>query len=132
MRYEFTDDLITGNEIIDNDHRTLLKATDNLMLNIARGNGKDTVDQAITFLLEYAKEHFLREEELQSINNYPAEREHKKWHFSYILALKDLQTKLLCEGTSEEVVVELTKAIGELVSHIKTYDKKLSEFLQKK
>ncbi len=130
MRYEFTEDLFTGNSMIDTEHKKLLKAVDDLMQHISSGHGKDQVDSAVNFLLSYTKEHFKHEEDLQKQNSYPEYEKHLAWHKKYIDTLSGLQQKLVGNGASSLMVVELTGAVSDLVKHIKTFDKKLADYLK--
>ncbi len=129
MKYQFTSDLLTNNGIIDSEHKSLIEAVNNLSENISKGTGKDNVDKAVTFLLDYTKKHFGHEEELQEKAKYPAMSGHKIWHKSFISELNILSQKIIKSGADSVAVIELSRIASKLINHIKTEDKKLAIFL---
>ncbi len=131
MRYQFTPELATGNTIIDAEHKSLLEAVDDLMSKITAGQGQESVVKATTFLVDYTKKHFKHEEELQEKNNFPEMPNHKIWHKNYLDVLDKLSDKIKVEGPTNLIVLDLIKAMGDLVSHIKTFDKRLADYLKK-
>ncbi len=130
MKYEFTADLLTNNSIIDSEHRELIKAVNTLMDNISSGKGKDSIDGAVTFLVDYTKKHFGHEEDLQIKAKYPALSGHKAWHVKFVKDLSGIASKITSSGSSSVIVIELSKLVSSLITHIKTEDKKLATFLK--
>ena len=131
MRYEFSDDLRTGNTIIDTEHKTLIQAADDAMQDISNGKGKESIQKTTTFLSEYTKTHFAHEEELQEKSKYPDIVAHKVWHKQFVATLSDTAAKISRDGISSLSVIELTRSIGALITHIKTEDKKLANHIAK-
>jgi len=132
MRYQFTEDLVTGNSIIDSEHKTLIKAADDVMQDISNGKGKDSVQKTVLFLSEYTVTHFKHEEELQEQSQYPDIIAHKAWHKKFISDLKETAEKLLKDGATSLIVIELTRRISFLLNHIRTEDKKLANHINTK
>ena len=66
MTYELTQDLMTGNALIDSEHRQLFAAVNNLMTACSQGKGRDQIQQTVTFLSNYVVKHFQDEERLQT------------------------------------------------------------------
>ncbi len=130
MRYEFTPDLETKNAIIDSEHKTLFKAVNDLMDKVSTGKGKESVDGAVTFLLDYTKKHFSHEEDLQQKSSYPGMVAHKTWHVKFVKDLTEISNKITGASASPVVVIELTKLVSVLITHIKTEDKKLADHLK--
>ncbi len=128
--YEFTSDLETSNDIIDAEHKhlvglinTVLEATDN-------GRGKETLLLAVNELDDYVKTHFAHEEELQIACNYPEYETHKKWHTYYINEIAKMKDAFLNDGENELLVSNLNKKAVEVISHIRTMDRKLAEYIR--
>ncbi len=130
MKYEFTPDLATNNEIIDYEHKCLLNAANDLVEKIAAGEGKESIDAAIIFLLKYVSSHFQHEEELQVNFDYPGYHSHKASHEKFESSLNELFKKTLENESASIVVVEITVLLANLVNHIKTEDKELAEYIQ--
>ncbi len=130
MRYPFTPDLATGNSIIDEEHKALLKAVDKVMQDISSGKGKENAKESIVFLLDYTKTHFAHEQELQVKSNYPDYATHKAWHTQFLADIQKKATTITAGNIDSVFVIELTKTITNLVNHIKTFDKKLADYLK--
>ncbi|MCM1298362.1 MAG: hemerythrin family protein [Firmicutes bacterium] len=132
MRYELTKDLETGNSFIDNEHRQLLKAVNDLMDACSKGEGRSSIQKTAAFLVNYVNTHFAHEEQLQQKNSYPNYAAHKAFHDKYKKELNDLTAKIPIENPTVGDLSALNAQIGVLVSHIRTEDKKLGQFLQNK
>lgn len=132
MRYELTKDLETGNIIIDNEHRELIKAVNDLLDACSGGNGRDHMTKTIKFLNDYVDRHFAHEEQLQQKSGYPAMPAHKTFHEKYKQTLKEITSGMSSDKPSVGELSKLNAHIGLLITHIRTEDKKLGAFLNKK
>ena len=130
MRYELTADLMTGNTLIDTEHKQLFDAINGLMDACAEGKGRDKIMSTAQFLESYVGKHFADEEGLQAQNKYPAYPSHKQFHDGYKRQLKDTVQVLVAEGPTVKALGTLNQIVGVLVSHIRTEDKKLARFLR--
>lgn len=130
MYYEFTDDLKTGNSIIDSEHRTLIKAANDALQAIKQGRGMLELESNVAFLASYTKTHFGNEGSLQDKYEYPDRRRHKLWHESYIRDIELTYNRLQKEGTSPVLVSELVRRINILITHIKEQDTKVAKHIQ--
>lgn len=131
MRYELTKDLETGNIIIDNEHRELIKAVNDLLDACSGGNGRDHMTKTIKFLNDYVDRHFAHEEQLQQKSGYPAMPAHKTFHEKYKQTLKEITSGISSDKPSVGELSKLNAHIGLLITHIRTEDKKLGAFLNK-
>lgn len=130
MVYEFTNDLRTGNTIIDGEHKTLIKAANDASQAIALGKGMQELESTLAFLASYTKTHFDNEGKLQDKYEYPERRRHKLWHESYIRDINLTYSRLKSEGTSPVLVAELERRIHILINHIKQQDTKLADYIK--
>ncbi len=130
MRYEFTDDLLTGNPMIDSQHRQLITILNELFEACASGHGQAKIPQAANFLNRYVEKHFGDEEKLQLTYAYPHFKEHKTFHNMYKTKLKAKLVELQREGPSLRLVNTLNAAATRLISHIRHDDKKLALYIQ--
>lgn len=126
MRFQWSDDLATGNATIDSEHKTLIKAADDLMTAISGGTATDNLTKSMNFLASYTKQHFLHEEELQESSHYPGIFNHKIWHRNYVRGVTNLINRIGKEGPNQLAVIGLHKAVTVLIKHIRTEDRKIA------
>lgn len=130
MKYELTDDLLTGNALIDSEHRELFAAVNNLMDACAQGKGRDQIQKTVQFLEDYVAKHFRDEEGLQTKSNYPGYPAHKQFHDGYRCKLAETTQVLTREGPSVKALGDLNGVVAILVSHIRTEDKRLARHIK--
>ena len=80
MRYELTQDLLTGNNLIDTEHKQLFAAINDLLDACAQGKGREKLMATAKFLNNYVNKHFSDEEKLQVSSNYPGHPPHKTFN----------------------------------------------------
>lgn len=130
MKYEVTDDLLTGNALIDSEHRELFAAVNNLMDACTQGKGRDQIQKTVQFLSDYVAKHFRDEEGLQTKSNYPGYPAHKQFHDGYRRKLAEVSQVLMREGASVKALGDLNGVVAILVSHIRTEDKRLARHIK--
>lgn len=132
LKYELTKDLMTGNSTIDQEHRELFAAVNNMMDACAKGQGRSTIEPTMKFLLDYVNKHFTHEEELHQKSGFPDLAAHKQFHAGYAKKLRELAAAIPATGPTITDVGNINQHIGVLVSHIRSTDKKLGAFLTQK
>lgn len=132
MRYELTEDLITGNALIDSEHKQLFNAINDLMDACASGQGRDHIMKTVDFLNGYVARHFSDEERLQVSSNYPDYQNHKTFHDGYKRQLQQTTQELLNDGATVKSLAKLNQVASVLVSHIRVEDRKLAKHLKTK
>ena len=130
MKYELTDDLLTGNALIDSEHRELFAAVNNLMDACAQGKGRDQIQKTVQFLEDYVAKHFRDEEGLQTKSNYPGYPAHKQFHDGYRRKLAETTQVLTREGPSVKARGDLNGVVAILVSHIRTEATRLARHIK--
>lgn len=133
MMVEFDKSLVTGNEMIDEQHKELIGKIDKLLVCCEEGGGKIQAIKMLDFLAEYTEYHFGEEEKLQEEVAYPGIEEHKKNHAEFKKAVEELHEMLSEEeGPSDAFVAAVKKNVVDwLFNHIKNLDKALATFVQK-
>ncbi len=124
---EWSDDLLTGNEKIDLQHKSLFKLLENLVEDI----NHQALHPVISELEKYAKQHFEDEEKLQKEVRYPKYAEHKAIH-ELLLEEIAIVKKKVEEGTysgNARIRVFLTKWLRD---HILEIDKEFVDFYHQK
>ncbi|GHU41486.1 hemerythrin [Clostridia bacterium] len=126
-RYTFTPDLVTGNALIDSQHKELIKAIDDLITACSSGKGSAHLDATLKFMADYTAKHFGDEEKLQRQYKYPDAINHRKLHEGFKAVVRDLGKQLHDEGPTLKLVSAVNSNIGGwLVKHIKREDVKVA------
>ena len=129
-RYELTDDLLTGNELIDSEHRQLFDAVNDLMDACGQGTGRDKIRNTAEFLVDYVDKHFSDEENLQKKCAYPQYKSHHTFHIKYKQRLREVVNAFETQGGAIASLGELNQTVGILISHIRSEDKWLAAYLR--
>ena len=133
MKVEFDASLVTGNEMIDGQHKELIGKIDKLVECCEQGGGKLEAIKMLDYLSDYTEFHFGEEEKLQEEVSYPGMEGHKAKHAEFKKAVAELHEMLVEEeGPSEAFVAAVKKNVVDwLFDHIKNMDQALAAFVQK-
>lgn len=128
MAFTWTKELETGNAQIDNEHKQLIQAINNLLAACSAGKGRNELAHTMDFLNQYTKTHFQHEQALQVKSGYPDYVNHKRLHDGFIKVVDNLSARLKAEGPTILLVGEISNQLGGwLVKHIKTEDVKVAK-----
>lgn len=123
-----TENLITGIDIIDEQHQALFKLINNLDKFL---ESKEGFRQALLELQIYVANHFKTEEEYMRYMSYPELDYHQECHNKFIEDYKALLKKLSSASTSLNVASEFVKFIEDWIQeHYTTVDVKMAEYIQ--
>lgn len=130
MYAEFDASLVTGNEMIDAQHKELIEKINQLVKVCQQGGGKLEAIKMLDYLSEYTDFHFAAEEKYQEEISYPGIPEHKQQHAEFIKAVAELHEMLEEEeGPSEAFVKAVNKnVIDWLYTHIKGFDRAVAAY----
>lgn len=131
MRAVFDETLVTGNELIDGQHKELIDRINKLV--ILCENEKPAKREAIRlldYLMDYTEFHFGEEEKLQESIEYPGLAEHRKKHEELKATVNELREMLEeQEGPTDAFVEQVNKNVTEwLYHHIQGFDRSVAEF----
>ncbi len=130
MAFNWDSSLETGNKIIDEQHKSLIKAINDLFGACSQGKGRVEVQNTLNFLNEYIVKHFRDEEELQLKSKYPGYTAHKKLHEDFKKEVAGIVSEFEKSGATINLVAKVNSSItGWLINHIKTMDKKVAEHI---
>jgi hemerythrin-like metal-binding protein len=106
MEVKWSEKFVTGNEIIDVQHRKLLQIVNVLRKNMLDGKGTRVLENTIEEMSMYAWLHFRTEEDLLLKSGYTKLREHKAGHDAFKTQLLKFasQTKDHIENLHVEAV----------------------------
>ena len=127
----WNDSLLIGVELIDEQHKELVRRIDQLIDACNRGEGQNEVGETLKFVVSYIKEHFKDEEELQALYVYPDMENHKKLHERFINSTVDLVKELKVGHTTDFAEKVRRMLMGWLFTHIKNEDQKVSDHINK-
>lgn len=130
MLAKFDESLITGNEMIDEQHKELIGKINALLMSCEDNANKVGAVKMLDYLAEYTDFHFSAEEKLQEEIEYPGIKEHKEKHAELKKIVKELHEMLEDEeGPTEAFVESVNKNVTEwLYYHIKTFDRSVAEY----
>lgn len=126
--------LITGNELIDNQHSELIDKIYKLIDCCGQGGGKIETVKMLDYLSDYTDFHFGAEEKLQEDAAYPGLAEHREKHEEFKKAVHELHEMLIEEeGPTDAFVNAVQKNVKEwMFEHIQKVDKAMAAYLQAK
>ncbi len=130
MYAEFDDSLVTGNDLIDSQHKELIDKINALLVKCENQSDKAGAIRMLDYLSDYTEFHFSAEEKLQEEISYPGINEHKAKHQELRQAVAELHEMLEeQEGPTEEFTQQVQKQVVEwLYYHIKTFDRSVAEY----
>ena len=125
---EFTEEYLTGIELIDKEHETLFRIVDRanrMIKSFDASSGYDKITEILDELKAYTKEHFSDEEEYMKSIRYEGLDAQKRAHEAFIDKLENINLNEV-EDNPEEYLQELLEfLLGWLINHILYTDKKI-------
>ena len=130
----FKNNLLTGNELIDAQHKELISRINKLISACEDGACQLEAIRMLDFLSDYTDFHFREEEVLQEEAGYPGLEEHKKQHDEFRTAVNELHEMLVEEeGPSDRFVKAVQDNVAEwFYRHIKGFDSSVAAFIKLK
>ncbi|MEW6352492.1 MAG: bacteriohemerythrin [Thermodesulfobacteriota bacterium] len=133
MAIRWTDDLITGEKTIDDQHRLLFEAVGDLMDAMWEGKGSQEVGNLLKLLSGYVEKHFLDEEVFMRTRHYPDYEPHKRVHDAFSEEIADFRKRFASGEMNSDLVVEvLDKSCDWLRNHISKVDQDMVRHLKGK
>lgn len=130
MGLNWDNNLSTGINSIDNQHKELFDRINQLLLAMKEGKAKGEIIKTLDFLEEYVIKHFTEEEIIQKKNDYPKYNIQHEQHEQFKNELKKLRETFDSKGTSALLVLNVQKEMSTWwKNHITGLDKDLGEFL---
>ncbi len=122
--YEWSEDLVTGVEVVDNQHKKIIEKINNLLDLCEKGVDGAEIDSILDFLADYVTTHFMFEEKLMVQTTYPTYEEHKREHIEFLNMFLQMRRQYANWGISVAVVEEIkNKLVDWLLKHILGSDK---------
>ena len=115
-----------GNSTVDRQHKSLCEVVNDLLMQCQLGKAAETLQETISFLVDYVNHHFASEEALQISAGYPGYEKHKRLHNDFRATVQDLVRRYNENGSSEELAADIRGVfITWLIDHIQNEDVKI-------
>lgn len=125
---EFTDEYLTGVDLIDGEHRELFRIVEQAYRLVRSYSVADSYDEVIKLLDElksYAAEHFCDEEEYMESIHYEGLAAQKNAHAAFVYKLESIQLDQIDEDPQKYMEGLIEFLLGWLINHILYTDKKI-------
>ena len=117
---EWTSDLSVGIELIDEQHKLLIKHLNDFNKALKLHQGPAKTSATLDFLIDYTNFHFTAEEKHMAENGYPEIESHKKKHEDFKTTLSNMEEDLLEEGATQILADSVESLlINWLIGHIR-------------
>jgi hemerythrin len=110
----WTDDLVTGIDLIDAQHRALFASVNGLARAIQDGAAEGELKLQLALLAQHTIFHFHTEEALMKVHQYPRRFLHGAEHLDLILKVREIQHQM---AKGQAVTTEITRFLGEWFGH---------------
>ncbi len=131
MAFLWDKKLETGNAMIDQQHKQLIIAINDLLQACSSRKGKEEVTKTMKFLYDYTEKHFSDEEKLQLQYRYPDYTNHKRYHEEFKKVVRELSMQLQKEGPNIAVISKVNTSVGGwLLNHIQREDVKVATHIK--
>jgi len=122
-----------GVEKVDEQHKQLFVALNDLIEAINNGHAMEKVNSLLGFLGGYVVQHFSDEEEIMRDAGYPDLESHQKIHSDFVVYFGKISDRIENDGLNDELVIEIKKKLFDwLWNHIGKVDRKLGLFIKNK
>jgi len=133
MAITWQQNLATGIQEIDEQHKELFRRVNALLEACSGGRGKDEVPRVLDFLSDYVRVHFSAEESYMDRHGYPDAAAHKALHSEFQKSVASFRGELAAHGANLNLTVTVNRLVVDwLIQHIGKMDKALGRFLEGK
>jgi len=103
MLRDWSDVYLIGIPAIDQQHQGFFTASHRLYEGILSRDGKNAVVEALSFMRQYADQHFTDEVAFMRQHEYPGIKEHLLQHAAFFRRLDELENDLMIFGPSQDL-----------------------------
>jgi hemerythrin-like metal-binding protein len=101
--FVWTESLATGNAYIDNEHHDMVERVNAVLSSIAHKQADAALQQALQELLDFTRDHFVREEEQMRRIAFKGMQNHCIGHTQLMNQLEDVRQQLLSGKPVEQM-----------------------------
>ena len=130
-KFDWKDEYSVGIEKFDRQHRHLLEIVAKLAENNNTVSNPNLVSETLTEMLNYAREHFIDEEELMQEYGYNETEPQKKQHAYFLKMTAELSIRAL--NDKQSLTANILEFLGNWwIIHILKWDMKYKGFFEHK
>lgn len=130
-RFILSDDLLTGMDDVDAQHRLLFELANQVVDPTSERGANAAFFASLAFLAEYVRYHFAAEEFAMKRAHYPEAERHCLAHVEFRALIGEFLEASLEEPSIADLRLRLTEAVeGWLTTHIRVADKALAGYLR--
>jgi hemerythrin len=131
-RFAITNDLLTGADDIDAQHRQLFHLANSAVESAGEDGSDRQFFAALAFLSDYIQYHFAAEESAMAQSNFPEQEQHRRAHLGFREEIGELVEASLETSRIADLRQRLHALIaGWLTAHIRETDKILAAHLRR-
>jgi hemerythrin len=131
MQIKWSDDLLTGHAIIDEQHREIFARAEVFWEKGRFGDSGNQLHQMLQFFEDYTNQHLSQEEAMQQEKGYPDFEAHRKEHDDYRKQYLALKKQYRASGAHPYLGIKaVVFTIDWLTNHIKKTDKALAAYIR--
>lgn len=117
MPISWNEDLATGVEIIDLQHKELFARVNDLLSACMNGEGTEHVIRTIEYLQNYVVEHFEMEEEVMRTAQYAGYEQHRALHLAFRAEVEAIARDVFVNGLGAHTVVKVNRTVVDWLNH---------------
>jgi len=127
FKIEWSSDLETGNDMIDNDHKGLIKLYNRIVSIVEKKQFDKSLVNVLTELTHYSVMHFKNEEDWMQEMNYPGFEDHQMEHKDFVY--KIVMFNMSFDETNEQMFNDIFSFLKDWVSrHVVSEDKEIVKY----
>ena len=132
-KIEWNNSLSIGIDLIDEQHKTLIKRLNALSKAVEMMQGETEIMKTLEFMIDYTNFHFSSEEKYMEEQEYPGLDYQQDLHEEFKDTLRHIVEDFEEEGPTRALTTSInTFLVNWLIKHIKGLDMKFGEFLKDK
>ncbi len=131
MSFRWTEDLGTGIEEVDLQHKAVITQFNDLITACRQQKGGEKVREFLQFLTGYVIVHFSDEERLMREREYPGREAHMSEHREFRERLAKLRDSYIAGGADKLLLDAVWLAAEWFIGHIRRTDMAMAAFLRK-
>ncbi len=128
-RLEFTEAIMTGDEVIDTQHKYLIELINEVADVVNAGTAETELGPILPTLQYFTEWHFGREEECMHARHCPFADINKDAHARFLAIVDDFIQQFRRDGGSQDLALTIHTSLCDwLVNHIQGIDSKIRDF----
>ncbi len=128
---EWSEELSVNIKEIDEQHKQLLEMINEFDRAVEEKKEEEIIDKTLDSLIDFASDHFKKEEELLEKYKFPELEDHREQHHRFLEDLFNIYKR--SKDGEKDVPTRIAFFFGELlIKHLLEEDKKYGEYLKSK